>query len=428
MGSKPKARRQSGSIGRRQGWIIFAASVFAVYCMIMLKMWVWSAASRVDLRANIVGVERAPGSSITQVKEPIRAVQSTPQVVTNEDEPQNLRVMNSPVSASDALESSTFKVETTQTPASTEALTVPLVSTAETKSASLLADRHDSVYGYAAAMKYLANYTIPEDSDEQLFLFFVCGDQNGKETTWRRVCVDASTLVYDVFSKSLARNRLVTIYAGSKADWSQPNAFYNDADLKVKAIPALMQWHGGRPGAKRATSGMIIEESMLYEPLLRYLFKNEDFQDPLLAPEKIASKEIVLLKGYKNYRQYIDTIASGEKSSLTVPDGPMYFYFVAGRLSRNDRPWCPYCRYSDISVEYSFYAFAPPGSRLVKVETVDSYSTWKDPQNEWRRDTTVMVRGVPWMFRAHLDREVRSFRFDRISARFNYPQELFQSF
>ncbi|OWZ08557.1 hypothetical protein PHMEG_00018875 [Phytophthora megakarya] len=191
-------------------------------------------------------------------------------------------------------------------------------------------------------------------------------------------------------------------------------------------IPALMQWHGGRPGAKRATSGMIIEEGILYEPLVRYFFKNEDVPDPLLAPDKIASKQILVLKGYKNYRSYFDGIAAGENPSLTAPEGPMFVFFVAGRLEANDRLWCPYCRYSEISVEYAFYAFAPPGSRLVKVETAPSYGIWKLPidQNEWKRDTELKIRGVPWMYRADLDKETHKFDFARVSERFDRPEAL----
>eukprot|EP00644_Phytophthora_capsici_P014234 jgi/Phyca11/98867/e_gw1.3.963.1 len=273
-------------------------------------------------------------------------------------------------------------------------------------------------------MKFLASYRAPEGSDEQLFLFFVCGDEKGEQTAWRRVCVDAADLVYDVFAKSPSRNKLLTIHAGSKKDWSTANAFFKDGDLKVKMIPALMQWHGGHISAKRATSGMIIEESILYEPLLRYLFNNEDIPDPLLAPEKIASKEIVVLKGYKNYRTYIDGIAAGDNPSLTAPEGPMFLFLIAGRLGSNDRLWCPYCRYSEISVEYAFKAFAPPGSRLIKVETVNSYATWRNPSNDWKGDTALMVRGVPWMYRANLDKETHSFSFERVSERFDHPDAL----
>ncbi|GMF27464.1 unnamed protein product [Phytophthora fragariaefolia] len=318
---------------------------------------------------------------------------ATPIATTSFVDRQDVRV-DDPLPTPGVVDVPTSAPTAVQPAAPVAAFGSPDIPVATSKAVLSFADRHDVVSGYDAAMKYLANYTTPAGSDERLFLFFVCGDEHGLQTTWRQVCVDASKLVYDVFAKSPSRNRLLTIHAGSKQYWSAPNAFFKDGDLKVKMIPGIMQWHGGHPGAKRATSGMIIEESMLYEPLLRYLFKNEDTPDPLLAPDKIASKEIVFLKGYKDYRQYMDAVAAGTVASS---QGPMFLLLVAGRLESNNRQWCPYCRYSEISVEYAFYAFAPPGSRFVKVETVNSYGTWKNPANEWKQDTALKVRGVPWM-------------------------------
>ncbi|KAG7385375.1 hypothetical protein PHYPSEUDO_001589 [Phytophthora pseudosyringae] len=444
MPPKAGANRNAGSVARRQRWLLVVVGVFAFYCMFLFQMRLWSAASHADLRANVISAEKDPAvidrPAIKQDEEPqretreevevaqqpfdvqvVEPTQAAKDVVAVVNEQQNLRVVDPPLSTPDAV------IVSTPEPLITEGGAPPIAAfgaSAAPIATSSFADRHDTVSGYNAAMEYLANYKVPEGSDEQLFLFFVCGDEKGEQTSWRQVCVDASKLVYDVFAKSPARNRLVTIHAGSKEDWSAANVFFKDGDLKVKMIPALMQWHGGRPGAKRATSGMIIEGSLLYEPLLRYLFKNEDIPDPLLAPDKIASKEIVLLKGYKNYRHYIDGIAAGENLSLSASEGPMFVFLVAGRLENNDRLWCPYCRYSEISVEYAFKAFAPPGSRLVKVETVNSYGAWKNPANAWKADTALMVRGVPWMYRANLDKEARAFSFQRVSERFDHPDAL----
>ncbi|CEG42942.1 Thioredoxin-like fold [Plasmopara halstedii] len=431
MGLKMKAHRHAGTISRRQRWILMIIIAFVLYLMLMIQMWIWSSANHADLRANIINAEDIPKpvsrSTIKQNDEPQEMrVDSSQAEEMNHKQP-NLRIVDPSQAIPDTMELLTHESEA---PRATNVPEASPPSKVMIKSPSSFAARHDIIFGYTAAMKYLANYTISEDSNERLFLFFVCGDEKGEQMKWRKVCVDASALVYDVFAKSSSHNRLVTIYAGSKTDWSKTNNFYNDVDLKVKMIPALMEWHGGRPGAKRVTTGMIIEDSLLYEPLLRYLFKNEDSLDPLLAPEKIASKEIVLLKGHQKYRQYIETIAKGENPLLTVPNGPMFFYFIAGRLERNERPWCPYCRYSEISVEYAFYAFAPPGSRLVKVETVNSYATWKKPVNEWKSETSVIIRGVPWMFRAELDAHTHTFTFDRVYGRFDHPdtlQELFQT-
>ncbi|KAG6578043.1 Thioredoxin-like fold [Phytophthora cinnamomi] len=443
MPPKAGGHRYAGSSARRRRWMMMVGGVFTIYCVFMLQMRLWSAASQADLRTNTIIVERGPlivelpptkeeddakgetreDVEVAQQPNVEQGVETTPAanaaIATNEQ--QNLRV-SEPLPTPGAVIVSTSAPTTAKVEAPVAALRSPAVPA--TKVASLFADRHDVVSGYDAAMKYLANYKTPAGSDEQLFLFFMCGDDQGQQTTWRRVCVDASQLVYDVFAKSPSRNRLLTIHSGSKQDWSTPNAFFKDGDLKVKMIPAIMQWHGGRPGAKRATSGMIIEEGLLYEPLLRYLFKNEDIPDPLLASDQIASKEIVLLKGYKNYRQYIDTVAAANNPSLAPPQGPMFLFLVAGRLDTNDRLWCPYCRYSEISVEYAFYAFAPPGSRLVKVETVNSYGMWKNPANEWKQDTALKVRGVPWMYRATLDSQTQTFSFERYQERFDHPDAL----
>ncbi|KAG2525108.1 hypothetical protein BBO99_00002511 [Phytophthora kernoviae] len=310
-------------------------------------------------------------------------------------------------------EGSAIPVVTTEPVRAFETPAIPVSTKEPVRS---FADRHDVVSGYNAAMTYLANYTIPEGSDEQVYLFFTCGDDKGKQTTWRQMCGDASKIVYDIFAKSPSRNRLVTIHAGDKAYWSSPNAFFHDGDLRVKAIPSIMQWHGGRPGAKRATSGMIIEDGLLYEPLLRYLFKNVDVPDPLLAPATIATKEIIQLKGHSAYRSYMDGMAAGNPLS-PLPEGPIFLFLIAGRIESNDRPWCPYCRYSEISVEYAFYAFAPKGARLVRVETVDSYKEWKNPvNNAWKGDTDLMIRGVPWMYRANFDAEGHRFTLRRFGS------------
>jgi hypothetical protein len=423
MAPKDGALRYGGGAARRRRWVMLVGGAFTLYCMFLFQVRLWSAASHADLGANVVsggidrpavkleeGRQRAAREDV-EVSERPRHMQ-TPRPTRGADGRQNLRAADPPLSIPGAVVVSAPEPSVTRAAAPVVAATAPVPS---------LTGRHDEVAGYDAAMEYLANYTTPEGSDEQLFLFFVCGDENGQQTAWRRVCADASERVYDVFAKSPSRNRLLTVRAGSKQYWSQSNAFFKDVDLKVKMIPALMQWHGGLPGAKRATSGMILEESLLYEPLLRYLFKNEDVSDPLLAPEKIADKEIVLLKGYKNYRLYMDAISAGENPS---PTGPMFLFLVAGRLESNDRLWCPYCRYSEASVEYAFYAFAPQGSRLVKVETVNSYGEWKNPKNDWKQDTSLMVRGVPWMYRAKLDSDAHEFTFERVSERFDHPDKL----
>uniref|UniRef100_M4BVH2 Thioredoxin domain-containing protein n=1 Tax=Hyaloperonospora arabidopsidis (strain Emoy2) TaxID=559515 RepID=M4BVH2_HYAAE len=403
----------------RRHWVVVTLGVCALCFMFLFQLRLWSAANHVDLRTNAIGTARDPDPAQTdQVADFTRVSIEALETVKK---PPNLRLFGPSRLETVTVLTHGSLVVTTAAPL--DPLRAPGPSTTEAPP-HVFTNRHDVVSGYDAAMKYLANYTTPEGSNEQLFLFFVCGDEQGGQMEWRRVCVDASKVVYNVFATSPARNRLLTIHAGSRQSWSTPNAFFKDSDLKVKIIPAIMQWHGGGKGAKRATSGMIIDEDLLYEPLLRYLFKNEDVIDSLVTPEKIATKEIVVLKGYKNYRSYMDTIAAGGNSSLTAPVGSMFLFFVAGRLPSNDRPWCPYCRYSEISVEYAFYAFAPNRSRLVKVETVNSYGLWREPANEWKQDIGLMIRGVPWMYRASLDTQAHVFSYDRIIDHFNRPEDL----
>ncbi|RLN94710.1 hypothetical protein BBJ28_00006171 [Nothophytophthora sp. Chile5] len=411
----------------------------------MAEVHLWSGASRPDVRPNVIDANRAPADlgrvAFKQEVEPHRvaleeAEEGRRREVDSEQEAvEQERIANEAFPAADERQhlrgdaeetaelvavTDIVAIDTTAGDAKTHSNAVPAMTAEPHRS---FEERHDVVSGYEAAMSYLANYTTLEGTDEQLFLFFVCGDEQGKQTDWRPLCGDTRRVVYDVFAKSPSRNRLVTIHAGSKKDWSAPNAFFNDGDLRLKAIPSILQWHGGTPGAKRATSGMIIEGNLLYEPLLRYLFKNVDIPDPLLTPESVASKEIVLLKGYDAYRSYMDTIASGDASTL-APEGPLFLLLIAGRAASNDRLWCPYCRYSELSVEYAFYAFAPRGARLVKVETVPSYKTWKNPANDWKQDKALSVRGVPWMYHAHLDAETHSITFERSIERFDIPDAL----
>ncbi|CAH0513205.1 unnamed protein product [Peronospora belbahrii] len=427
---------------RKQRYLMVAMGSFVFCCMFWIQIRLGLVANRADLRANVVQADRSVGiitrSNIHQEGQRKRVTQEDEDTIQPSSGSQASKPIRNEVDAGSSVELQNLRAVAPLSAPGPAILSTPprlviaddsVIAPVESHMAttdvmSLLVDRHDVVSGYDAAMKYLANYMIPEGSDQQLFLFFVCGDERGQQTDWMSLCVDASKVVYEVFATSPSRNKLLTIHAGLKQDWSTSNAFFSDGDLKVKRIPAIMQWHGNGRRTKRATSGMIIEESLLYKPLLRYLFKNEDVLDPLLAPETIASKNVVLLKGYDSYRLYMDTIAAGENSSVTAPIGPMFLFFIAGRLASNNRPWCPYCRYSEISVEYAFYAFAPQGSRLVKVETVNSYSVWKSPANKWRYDTGLMIRGVPWMYHATFDSTTHTFSYARYKARFSHPEDL----
>lgn len=400
--------------------------------MIHFQVWIWSSTVVVDMRTNVITAERDTVVIQRSLIKPV-AIKTSDKikpsvVVAEKPAPVAMKVANTANQPSESTVGPFLRSPKKQE--TSNSLSIADLKNPISQFPFSVPNRHDIVFGYAAAIKYLANYSIPVTSNERLFLFFVCGNEHGQETTWRKICVDASTVVYEVFAKSSAPNRLVTIYAGTQIDWSSSNAFYNDGDLKVKMIPALMEWHGGRPHAKRATSNMMLEETILYEPLVRYLFKTTDRPDLLLRPEMIASKEIVVLQGHAHYREYIQAIATERNVLITIPKGELFFFFISGRLQGNNRYWCPYCRYSEISVEYAFYAFAPPGSRLVKVETTNSYAIWKNPTNEWKSDTTVSLRGVPWMFRATVDTLAHTVSLNRVIERFDHPEamrSIFQS-
>ncbi|RMX64810.1 hypothetical protein DD238_004354 [Peronospora effusa] len=247
------------------------------------------------------------------------------------------------------------------------------------------AGRHQEISGYEATMKFLENYQY--NPNESLFLFFVCSDEQFKASDWSEVCTEGKKHVYDVFSKSPERNRLVTVFAGSEKYWKYQNEFYNDPDLHVKGVPCIMKWegHSGR------TEGMLVKRSLYDEPFLRYLFKNMDQPEVLFVPEDIKNKQIVTVKGYDSY---VDFMGKYEYEENPVPT---FLMMVAGRFQNNNRPWCPYCRYSELPLEYAFYSYAPKNARMIRVEVADTYSEWKK-RNEFTRDENLRLNLVPLMF------------------------------
>ncbi|CAH0480363.1 unnamed protein product [Peronospora belbahrii] len=247
------------------------------------------------------------------------------------------------------------------------------------------AERHEEIYGYVATIEFLEKYQY--NPDESLFLFFVCSDEQFKANDWSDECVEGKKHVYDVFSKSPGRNRLVTVFAGSEKYWRYQNDFHNDQNMRVKGVPCIMKWEG-RSGR---TEGMLVQRSLYDEPFLRYLFKNTDQAEVLLDPEDVKNKQILTVKGYDNY---VDAMIKYEQEENSVPT---FLMMVSGRFHDNNRPWCPYCRFSELPVEYAFYMYAPKNARMIRVEVADSYSDWKD-QNEFTRDENLQLKAVPLMF------------------------------
>lgn len=279
-----------------------------------------------------------------------------------------------------------------------------------TKTPSAFASRHDIISGYEQTKEYLQNYkrdpSVP--ASEGLFLFFTCSDDDGNEHDWSTLCTEARKKVYDVFAKSPAGNRLLTIRAGSEEFWEYRNDFSNDRDLRVKSVPCVMKWEGRRG----ETYGMMLGPSLLYEPFLRYLFKNVDQPDAYISPDAVHKKHIITLSSRAEYDAYMS--AYRREATRT----PLFLFFVSGRIEDNNRPWCPYCRYSEVPAEYSFYAFAPVGARLVRIEVTKTYKEWKQP-NEFNTDPVLSLRGVPAFFRILSVANSDDVVYERVMERFD---------
>ncbi|KAI9998833.1 hypothetical protein PInf_003424 [Phytophthora infestans] len=298
-----------------------------------------------------------------------------------------------------------------------------VLETPEQLNASIPFDkRHHVIFGYNATLAYLQLYTKPIDSKEELFLFFTCSGSKGGRDDWNPNCATAREKVYATFAKSPSTNRLVTIHAGPREDWMGGNAFTDDDDLRLKAVPTLMRWDGGKPGALRSTWGVLVDNSILYEPLVRYLFRNADEQDKLLAKPEVETKEIVTLRGYAQYRAYVESYANDGTSY------PLFMMMVSGRFQRNNRLWCPWCRQSEMPVEYAFYAYAPANAKLVLVETYDKYSEWRNPENAFKKDPQLAMKGVPWFYRVYPGPPGAALTYQRVKKKFYILEALQQVF
>uniref|UniRef100_M4BVH3 Thioredoxin domain-containing protein n=1 Tax=Hyaloperonospora arabidopsidis (strain Emoy2) TaxID=559515 RepID=M4BVH3_HYAAE len=247
------------------------------------------------------------------------------------------------------------------------------------------APNYATVSGYAATMKFLKSYRY--NPDESLFLFFTCSDEHFQASDWSKECVQGKQHVYDVFSQSPGRNRLVTVFAGSEKYWKRHNDFNDDLDLRVKGVPCIMKWEG----RDRRTEGMLVQKSLYDEPFLRYLFKKTDQPEVLFASTDVKNKQIVTVKGYDGY---LDAMSRYVQEDDPVPT---FLMMVSGRIQNNNRPWCPYCRYSELPLEFAFYSYAPKNARMIRVEVTDSYAEWRK-RNKFSRDENVKFRSVPLMF------------------------------
>lgn len=249
-----------------------------------------------------------------------------------------------------------------------------------------LATRNQTISGYAETIQFLDNYQYTPD--ESLFLFFVCSDEHFQPSDWSEECVKGKENVYDVFSKSPGRNRLVTVFAGSEMYWKYRNDFYDDHNLKVKGVPCIMQWldSSGR------TSGMLVQMSLYDVEFLEYLFRRTNEPKLYFPDETVKNKQIVIVNGYD---AYVDAMTKFEEE---VDPVSTFLMMIAGRFQDNKRPWCPYCRYMELPLQYAFYAFAPKHARLICVEVTDSYTDWHE-QVDFTEDPNLQLYNVPLMFK-----------------------------
>uniref|UniRef100_A0AAV1TXV5 Thioredoxin domain-containing protein n=1 Tax=Peronospora matthiolae TaxID=2874970 RepID=A0AAV1TXV5_9STRA len=245
--------------------------------------------------------------------------------------------------------------------------------------------KYATVSGYAATMKFLKSYRY--NPDEPLFLFFTCSDEHFQASDWSKECVQGKQRVYDVFSQSPGSNRLVTVFAGSEKYWKRHNDFNDDLDLRVKGVPCIMKWEG----RDRRTGGMLVQKSLYDKPFLRYLFKKTGQPEAFFASTDVKNKQIVTVKGYDGYQ---DAMSRYVQEDDPVPT---FLMMVSGRIQSNKRPWCPYCRYSELPLEFAFYSYAPKNARMFRVEVTDSYAEWRK-RNKFSRDKNLKLRSVPLMF------------------------------
>ncbi|DAZ99578.1 TPA: hypothetical protein N0F65_001406 [Lagenidium giganteum] len=281
--------------------------------------------------------------------------------------------------------------------------------------------RHDTVAGYDAMIKYLAAYDADHDGSDALYLFFVCSDENHQPYDWNEQCGPARTAVYDVFAKAPESNHLLTIYAGTAEYWQAANDFRSDRDVRVKMLPCLMKWEGH----DGETSGMMVGVSLMEPQFLRYLLKSTDEPDPNLSAVALETKQHRVVAGRPAFDELMEQYRRGDMDENDVLP-PLYVMFVSGRMEGNKRPWCPYCRYTEVPVDYAFYAFAPLGAHFVRVEVNPSYKAWKQP-NEFNRDPALNLRGVPGFYIvkrvANADQQ-NELVYERLYQRFDMMNEL----
>ncbi|KAI9917877.1 hypothetical protein PsorP6_012636 [Peronosclerospora sorghi] len=193
-----------------------------------------------------------------------------------------------------------------------------------------------------------------------------------------------------IFTSSPVHNQLVTIYAVSATYWNYQNDFCNDPNLRVRGVPCLLKWLGQRG----RTEGMLLQRSLYDELFLRYLFQNPDQPDVLPTPEDRQQKQIRTVQWYTGYQDVVTTYRN-ERNPV-----PTFLMMVYGRFEHNRRPCCPYCRYSELPLEYMFYAYAPKHSWMIRVDVTPTYAAWRTA-HAILTDPHLHLYLVPLLFSMH---------------------------
>lgn len=182
-------------------------------------------------------------------------------------------------------------------------------------------------------------------------------------TTW-----DFSVLAVNIGRRSLWKNNI-------------HNLFRTHIDFKVKHVPTLIRWLGNHK-----STDYFANDLFYYRDILKYMLSGQTFINRTKATMP-STKEITL-------HSDMDTILTSYNGTY-----PLYIYLLSGRLPGNNRAWCPYCRLSEIPVDYSFQLHAPTNAVLVKIIVADTYGGWKSNSNKFKLDNRLSIHGVPRLAR-----------------------------
>ncbi|KAI9922337.1 hypothetical protein PsorP6_000601 [Peronosclerospora sorghi] len=159
--------------------------------------------------------------------------------------------------------------------------------------------------------------------------------------------------------------------------WTYQNDFSTDPNLQ-----------------RGRTEGMLLQRSLDDEPFLRYLRESRRARRVLPTPADRQQKQMRTVQGYTGYHDVVTTYRNEWNPA------PTFLMMVSGRFERNRRPWCPYCRYSELPLEYTFYVYTPQPARMIRVEVPPTYAAWRTA-HAFRTDPHLHLHFVPLLFSMH---------------------------